>query len=532
MRRLHATMGSVLGLMVVTAWGEDPRAQPAAGGITRVTTLVISTPELFLSRDPLVGGTTTASEINAQIYESPIAFKFAPVDVKGGKALVQQGDEIEAKLAEKVEVSPDGRVYTFRLRKGVRFYPSGNEMTAKDWLYMFERALSSPAGFGKFFAGNVGFSSPGRVVDPYTFELTINNPNPQFHYMAVINSAIIDSAAARQNAPADDAWSTKWLDKNTAGTGPYYLKSTSQQEIVLEENPSYWGRKPFFKRLVYRHVPNVSDRVLLLRSGETDVAYRLPQKELNDLARAPGVKVLSAPSNTIDVMFMNVTKGPTADQNVRKAILAAIPYDDIISNVFFGRARKYDGLFMDEGLGYVKGPAPVQDLNRAKALLAQSQHPGGFTVEMLVRADSAQNEQEALLIKDALGKVGVTANIVKLAAGDYSAKARTYPLVLRTNHPWLDEGIHIAISYILPTSFFNYSELKIPEMPELLKQAYTTDTAARKATYEKMQQLWFAQDPVAILARFDQAWAMRDSVADFTFHEPLMPLWWRATRAK
>jgi peptide/nickel transport system substrate-binding protein len=231
-------------------------------------------------------------------------------------------------------------------------------------------------------------------------------------------------------------------------------------------------------------------------------------------------------------MYMNVTKGPTADQHVRKAILAALPYDDIISNVFFGRARKYDGVFMDEGLGYVKGPSPVQDLNKAKAHLAQSQHAGGFAIDMLIRADSAQNEQEALLVKDALGKIGITANIVKLQAGDYSATARNYPLVLRTNHPWLDEGIHIAISYILPTSFFNYSELKIPEIAELLRQAYTTDTAARKATYEKMQQLWFAQDPMAILARFDQAWAMRDHVADFTFHETQMPIWSLATRSR
>jgi ABC-type transport system substrate-binding protein len=180
---------------------------------------------------------------------------------------------------------------------------------------------------------------------------------------------------------------------------------------------------------------------------------------------------------------------------------------------------------MDTALGYTKGPPPVQDLDKARGLLKQS-----VDMDMLIRADSAQNEQEALLIKDALGKVGVNANIVKLQGGDYSATATKYPLVLRTNHPWLQEGIQIALSYMLPSAFFNYSALKLPEMDDLLKQAYTADTAKRKATYERMQTIWFEQDPMAILARFDAAYAMRSNITNFTFHETEMPLWWLAGR--
>ena len=126
----------------------------------------------------------------------------------------------------------------------------------------------------------------------------------------------------------------------------------------------------------------------------------------------------------------------------------------------------------------------------------------------------------------------INLNIVKLASGDYSATAKNYPFVLRTNHSWLDEGLYMAVSYVLTTSFFNYSDLKLPEIDQAFKQGITTDTAARKAAYERMQQLWFAQDPMAILARFDQSWAMRDTIVDFTVHETLMPLWWMSSRAK
>lgn len=492
--------------------------------------MIIATPELFLSRDPLVGGTTTSSEINLQVYESPIFWKFKSQSIDGGEALVQQGDQWEPKLAEKVDISPDGLTYTFHLKHGVKFYPSGNEMTSADWDYLFQRALNSPKGFGKYFASQVGFTKPGTVVDAYTYTLVLDKPSPNFHYMAVINSAIIDSATAKANSTPDDAWSTAWLDKNTAGTGPYYLKSASDSEITLEANPNYWGDQPFFRRIVYRYVPDEATRVQLLQSGDVDIAYRLAQADINSLENASGIQVLSAPSHQIDVLFMNVTVGPTQDQMVRKALLSAIPYDDIISNVFFGRARTYDGIFFDEAPGFVHGPQPKQDLTAAEGYMAQSAYPDGFSVDLLTRSDSPTNETEALLIKDALSKIGINVNIVKLAAGDYSAGAKDYSLIVRTDHAWLSDAIHIAGSYMLPKAFFNYSHVNIPEMDTLYSELFTTDKDAELAAAKQMQELWYAQDPMGILARFNQTWAMRDTIENFTIHELLMPVWAWATR--
>lgn len=513
-----------------TAAAETPTKTPS-NEITRENTLVIATPELFLSRDPLVGGTTTSSEINLQIYDTPIFWEFKEGSVDGGTALIQQGDKWEPKLAESVDISDDGLVYTFHLRKGIKFYPSGNEMTSADWEYMFTRALNSPAGFGKYMASQVGFTQPGTVVDDYTYVLTLDKPSPNFHYMAVINSAIMDSATAKENATADDEWSTAWLDKNTAGTGAYYLKSATDSEITLEVNPNYWGDAPFFRRVVYRYVPEITDRVLLLKSGDIDIAYRLPPLETNDLEGASGIQVLSAPSHQIDVLFMNVTVGPTQDQNVRKAILAALPYDDIIDSVFYGKARSYDGIFFDEAPGFVSGPEPVQDLTQAQAYMDQSGFAGGFSVDMLVRSDSPTNETEALLIKDALSNIGIDVNIVKLAGGDYSAGAKDYSLIIRTNHAWLSDAIHISGSYMLPTAFFNYSRLAIDEMTTRYGELFTADKAAELAAAEQMQTLWYAQDPMGILARFNQTWAMSDDINDFTIHELLMPIWAWAARS-
>ena len=548
MTRLLLAPIAVFTLALVIACGDDdgdggattapaaetsaPAATTPSDEVTRENTLIIATPELFLSRDPLVGGTTTSSEINLQIYETPIFWIFEGESVEGGSGLVQQGDQWEPKLAESVDISDDGLVYTFHLREGITFYPSGNEMTAADWEYVFQRALGSPAGFGGYMASQIGFTQPGRIIDDYTYELTLDKPNPNFHYMAVINSAIIDSAVAKENATAEDEWSTEWLNENTAGTGPYYLKSSGESEIVLEANPDYWGDSPYFKRIVYRYVPDLADRVLLLKSGEVDIAYRLSPLEIQDVETEDDIQVLSAPSHQIDVLFMNVTAGPTQDQNVRKAILAALPYDDIIDSVFFGKARAYNGIFFDEAPGFLAGPEPVQDLAAAQAFMDQSTYPDGFDVDMLIRSDSPTNETEALLIKDALANVGINVNIVPLASGDYSAGAAEYSLIIRTNHAWLSNGIHIGGSYILPTSFFNYSRVAIDEMTTLFGQAFTTDEEAEYAAYEEMQELYYAQDPIGILARFNQTWAMSADIQDFTIHELLQPIWAMSSRTQ
>ncbi len=170
-------------------------APPSGSAITRQNTLIIATPEDVVSLDPPVGGNDLSSEIAWQMYEMPINYVFAKKD----NTLVQQGDKTEPWLAEKVDMSADGLTITFRLRKGVKFHPSGNEMSAKDLDWMIRRELEMPVGFGKSIMASASISKPGRIIDEYTLEITLDRPNvAALAIIALIDTPLIDSVEAKK----------------------------------------------------------------------------------------------------------------------------------------------------------------------------------------------------------------------------------------------------------------------------------------------------------------------------------------------
>ena len=512
-----------------------PPAPTTAGPvpITRENTLVIATPEPFISMDPPVGGNGTTTEINWQTYEMPLQFVFATEQVGGGEALVAQGDATAPSLATGIDVSADGLTFTVHIREGVQFYPSGNVMTSADWLWSFERIIGMEVGFGRFFANIIDLTEPGRVIDDYTYEFTINTPNPMVDpIMAVIDIAILDSEVAKANATADDPFAHDYVNRNSIGTGAYYLASFSESEVILEANPLYWGEAPFFKRLVYRHVPEVSDIVLLLRSGEADVGHPLPQADLNDLATTAGISVLATQTNELDVFWMNTTLPPMDDQNFRKAVQAAIPYDDIIDTVYFGRAGKHDNFFTPTALGYVPGLVPTtQDLDAARTFLAASAYADEASFSILIRNDRIKDEDEALLIKDALGEIGIDVEINKTAISAYFSEQGGSPAVIRSHTPWLDEGLWVGTLFFISASTSNLAQVHKEEVDNAHAAARTLDAAVRAEAYATMQREFFEETPIAFLARPSQSWAMTDTIQDFVFIPMVAPYWRLSSRS-
>jgi peptide/nickel transport system substrate-binding protein len=482
--------------------------------------------------DPPVGGNGTTTEINWQTYEMPLQFVLEEQAVNGGEAWVQQGDLTEPSLATAIDVSPDGLTYTVQIREGVKFYPSGNEMTASDWLWSFDRILNMNVGFGKFFANSIDLQKPGRIIDDYTFEFTIESQNPMVSpVMAVIDIAILDSEVAKQHATEEDPWAHEYVNRNSIGTGPYYLKSFSESEVILEANPLYWGEQPFFKRLVWRHVPDVSDIMLLLRSGEADIGHPLPQKELDDLGADPSIKVLAAQTNEVDVLWMNTTIPPMDDQNFRRAVQHAIPYDTIIDTVYYGRAEKHDNMIMSEALGYVPGLSPTtQDLVAAEGFLAQSAYAGGTDLNILIRNDRAKDEEEALLIKDALGQIGINVTIDKQAVSAYFSSLAAAPAVVRSHTPWLDEGLWVGVLFFISNALSNNAQVLKDEIDAAYQMARTLDDTARAEAYATMQREYMEENPLSILARPNQAWAMSVDVQDFVIQVPVAPIYRILTR--
>jgi peptide/nickel transport system substrate-binding protein len=510
------------------------QATQSSSAVTRQNTLVIATAEDLSSLDPPVGGNDLSSEIDWQMYEMAINYTFAKKD----NTLVQQGDKTEPWLAEKVDVSTDGTVITFKMRKGVKFYPTGTEMSAKDLDWIIRRELEMPIGFGKPTMVAASISKPGRVVDDYTYELTLDRPNvAALAVLALIDTPLIDSVEAQKHATADDPWANKYLHRNSLGTGPYYLASyTPGQQVVLEAVPNYWRTPPYFKRIVYRIVPDPAVRLTLLRSGEVDIAQKLTAQELKTIEGAKGIAIREALEPRIHLLWMNTLTGPTADLNVRKAIAAAVPYKDILNSAFLGAGTLHDSFFMPEALGYLKAPPDLyaQDLNRAKSYLAQSQYPSGFKSDLMIDSVRPEHETAALLIQQALKPLNIEINIVKLPTVQFrtDGNAKKLPMAVHTTINWINEGAYIIPIRYLKSAVANWSGYNIPEAEEIYLSTFTTNESVRKAAYERMQKLWNDQVPYAILLRTNLRVAIAQNIQNYVFAATSTPQYFLMSRSQ
>jgi peptide/nickel transport system substrate-binding protein len=503
----------------------------AASAVTRANTLIIATPQDVVSLDPPVGGNDISSEIDWQMYEMTNNFVF----VNQNGALVQQGDKTEPWLAENIDVSPDARTITYHLRKAVKFYPSGNEMTAKDLDWVVQRMLQMKAGYGKFTLEDASIVKPGQVVDDYTYQITLDQANPAARpVLALIDNAIIDSVEAKKHATDADPWADEYLKRNSLGTGPYYLSSLKPgQEFVLDAVPNYWRQPPFFKRIVYRIVPDPSSRLTLLRSGDVDIAQKLPGEQLDSLQGVTGLAVLSGPSSKAAAMFMNTQMGPTADINVRKAIAWALPYDDILAVAFRSAGKRHDSLFSPNSLGYLPGPGYSQDIEKAKQLLTASGSPNGFNVSLAIDSAVSEHEQAAILVQTALEKLNISVNIVKKPTAQFRTdlNARQNQLVIHNPSHWIDEGTYLITFSLTPNGTSNYSGVNIPEINQILPAMYTADVATRKAGYERIQTLWNEQVPDVIFAQLDQQVALTSNIHNFVFSYTSLPQYYPMSRS-
>ncbi|MCL6553712.1 MAG: ABC transporter substrate-binding protein [Firmicutes bacterium] len=312
------------------------------------------------------------------------------------ETLVTLGDQgrnltkLEPLLAESYTVSPDGKVYTFRLRRGVRFH-TGNVLTAEDVVFSFTRLGHLKDNPAWLFSDHVAAVT---AVDSQTVRITLKEPNAAFLAMLVSpNFAVVDSKAVRArggtDAPnADKAdRATDWLDQNSAGTGPFILRGWKRGvEVVLERNAQYWRAHSPVARIVVRDIPDPATQLEQVERGDVHIAQSLDADLIARFRRSGRGQVVEG--NTLDMTYLAMTtnlqiSSALADRRVRQAIAAAIDYDGIVQGLMRGAAIQIPSIIPVGLLGTDPGLAPKRDLARAKALMAEAGYPNGFPVKMV-----------------------------------------------------------------------------------------------------------------------------------------------------
>lgn len=351
-------------------------AAPAPAGSAKP--LVIGNAHDLKTLDPGHAYETVAGQIHRATYDT----------------LVQLGasdlSKFEPSLAEKWDVSADGLTYTFTLRKGVKFH-SGNELTANDVKFSWERTknLKDQPSFLFDFVKSI------EAKDATTLVVTLSQPDPAFlGKMAYGATAVVDSKTVMaqggvSGADAKDKdGAQKWLDANSAGTGPFILKSwTKDSEVVLERNPNYWRGPAKVERVIFKNIPQTAAAKLALEAGDIDIALGLTGDQAKALEGNAKLDVVRGTTTSTFFLLANrdpsvSPKGVMANPLIAQAMRFALDYDGI--RALAGGSAKSPVTIVAYGFfgSLDESKAPKRDLAKAKQLLKDAGYPDGFDIEL------------------------------------------------------------------------------------------------------------------------------------------------------
>ncbi len=439
-------------------------------------TMVVVTGQTINSLDLHRTGTSRASyQVGVNCYDRLLSF--------GTKEAIGGGysydySVVEPELAESWTESDDGMTLTFKLKSNATFW-DGKKVTAKDVKWSFDRAVSV-GGFPSVQMKAGGLVRPEQFIaeDDETFVIKLDRPSKlTIPDLAVPVPYIINSTVALENATADDPWALEYLHMNPAGSGAFKVARWNQGEQLVYERNDDWvgGPLPALKRVIIREVPSPATRRALVERGDVQMAFGIPDKDAAELADK--IDVFSTPvENCIHCLCPNFAFEPFQDSNVRKAIAYAVPYDDIFQAAAYGRGLPlYGGEAAIDDIAWPRKTQYYTDLEKAKEFMAKSKYPDGFDVTMSISLDLASwMEPTALLVQEALGKIGINVTIDKIPGANWRTAVlveKRLDLHLENFGGWLNTPDYYFFWAYKDGHLFNSSNYRNEEIEALVDSA-------------------------------------------------------------
>lgn len=501
----------------------------APEAVDRDHTLIVAIPGDVETIDPPFGAATRANETLKNLYDPLVHYK--AYDSGEGYAR-SAATEFEPALAESWEISDDGLTVVINLRQGVIFPMTGNELTAEDLYYKFERAFGVQAGTAWLF-GVVGIKAIEQVeiTGPYQVTISLENPSPIFfNLLRDQDGGLVDSQAVKAHATDDDPWANKWMAKNYAGCGEYYVESwIPGVEVVLMANPHYWGGQPYFRKVILKIIPSSTDRALLLQQGAVDIAAELSIEEMASIEGSPGVKILSIASREHIALGLNNQMEPFTDPLVRQALAHAVPYETIVNDVYQGSAGMTEGVFPVLSEWRVVDWPYDQDPAKALELLAEAGYPNGFEFTLAIQQGIATMEEIAVILQDAFRGIGVDMRIEKQAAAIYQehmAKKEQFawmrPVLSYVDDPYYDLFLSYETGQIC--NWMDYRNARIDEITAEI--GATIDVERRRELSREAQQILTDEVATIYLAETHRLVATREEIEGWVLDpDPLLKYW-------
>ena len=349
--------------------------------------------------------------------------------------------QVEPGLAESWTISPDAKVFTFKLRKGVKFHSGVNGFTptrdfnADDVIFSFERQWKADHPYAKVSGGKYDyFADMGlkdglesvEKLDPYTVKITLKTPN-----VTMLANLAMDFAAIHSAEYADflaKANKKEQFDQVPVGTGPFSFVTYQKDAVIrYKAHKAYWGtgtERALVDDLVYAITPDATARYAKLKAGECHVSGYPRPADLPEMQRDTALKVTNLPGLNIAYWAFNTQKPPFDKKEVRQAVTMAIDKAAILKDVYLGAGQAAKNLipptmwsYDDTVKDYPFDPA------KAKALLAKAGVKTPLDIDLwympVARPYNPNAKRVAEMMQSDLAKVGINAKLVTFEWGEY-----------------------------------------------------------------------------------------------------------------
>ena len=369
----------------------------------------------------------------AMVYESLVKY------VEGGK--------IVPWLAESWQISADGKTYTFKLRKGVKF-TDGTPFDANAVKKNVDAVLANRARHG--WLDLISQIDRAEVIDASTVSFVLKNQ----YYPFLQDMALVRPLRFISPASIPASGNTAEGIKAPIGTGPWQVSEMRMGEFDLfKRNDNYWGKKPSYKEIMFKVLPDPNSRALALESGQVDLVYGdglLSPDAFNRFSKMPG-RFAAASSQPLKtrMLAMNSKRFPTDDLAVRKALEHAVNKDAITKNVLYGIEKRADTVYASSvpyaniGLKpYAYNPAESERLLEAAGWKLQagqkvrSKEGKLLEMDLCFVGNDGKDKAIAEVIQADLAKVGVKINLIGEESSAKSAREKDGSFHLIFNGTW------------------------------------------------------------------------------------------------
>ncbi len=476
---------------------------------------------------PALNTTGTSFDAARPVYDKLVAFKRGTT-------------EVVPSLAEKWEVSDDGKTITFLLRKGVKFHSGVNgfkptrDFNADDVLWSFNRQWKADHPYAKISGGKYDYFNDMDMPtlldtiekkDDYTVVMKLKEPN-----ITILANLAMDFAAIGSAEYADmllKAGKAEQFDQAPVGTGPFYFVAYQKDAAIrFKANKDYFGEKAMVDDLVFAITPDPTARLAKLKKGECHFAIAPRPADFEEIKKDPALNLISQSGLNIAYWAFNTQKPPFDKKEVRQAFNMAIDKASIIKDVYLGSGQPAKNLIPPTLWSYNDKVQDYKyDTAKAKEMLEKAGVKAPLDIDLwympVQRPYNPNAKRIAEMMQSDLQKIGVNAKLVTYEWGEYRKRAQQgEPMTVQLG--WTGDNGD-------PDNFFflrgcaaarpggqNLSKWCNKDYDDKLQKARSSaDVAERTKLYEEMQVIEHDEAPDFKIAHSIVFEAMRKEVTGY-----------------